>query len=401
MTRPALVVLSSLFPSPSEPLAGVFIRERMFRVAKELPITVVSPQPSFPGVGLIRKWQPTYRPDRPAFEAQAGIEIYRPKAWCPPGVGRRWDSLAMARAALPILAKLRAAGRCDLIDAHFAWPDGHAASLLGRALRVPWTITLRGTEPRHLQEPALRPRICAALNGAARLFSVCQALRSEAEAAGVPARRLTVVPNGVDCTRFVPLPRAAARARLGLEPEARVLCSVGGLVERKGFQRVIGLMPRLLTRFPSLHYLIAGGGGPEGDRRAALEAQAAQLGVGERVHFLGPLAPSALAVPLSAADVFVLPSRNEGWANVLLEALACGTPVVASDVGGTREVLGAPGLGLLFPWHDDGALFDRLSEALCAPWSRDALVRHAKTQSWDTRVTQLVEVFRTLVPAHA
>lgn len=401
MKQPAVVVLSSLFPSPAEPLAGIFIRERMFRVARELPLCVVSPQPWFPGQAVVRTLRPGYRPGRPVFEEQQGIEIHRPRAFCPPGIGRRWDSRAMARAALPMLRRLRGAGRCDLIDAHFAWPDGHAAALLARELGVPYTITLRGTEPRHLAEPALRPRVVDALRGARRVFAVCAALGEVGMAAGVPESRVTVVANGVDCATFKPLPRALAKIRLGLPLESRVLCSVGGLVPRKGFQRVIRLLPRLLVRFPTLHYLVVGGAGPEGDWRARLVAEAVALGVDSRVRFMGPLPPRELRLPLSAADALVLPSSNEGWANVLLEAMACGTPVVASDVGGTREVVSSPALGFVFPVADDDALMERLVATLERPWDRAALVRHARGQSWDGRVAQLVSALRGSVQRDA
>ena len=401
MNRPAVVVLSSLFPGAAQPFAGIFIRERMFRVARELPLCVVSPQAWFPGQGAIRAFRPGYRPPEPLFEEQEGVEVHRPRAWCPPGLGRRWDSVAMARAALPLLRRLRAQGRCDLIDAHFAWPDGHAAAQLGRALGVPYTITLRGTEPRHLAEPALRPRVIEALRGAARVFAVCAALGELGLAAGVPESRVTVVANGVDCTTFKPLPRAIAKIRLGLPPDARVLCSVGGLVPRKGFHRVIRLLPRLLARFPTLHYLIAGGTGPEGDWRARLADEAQSHGVATRVCFLGPLPPRELRLPLSAADALVLPSSNEGWANVLLEAMACGTPVVASDVGGTREVVASPALGYVFPVADDDALYDRLAAALARQWDRAALVRHARSQSWDGRIIQLVAALRGSATADA
>jgi hypothetical protein len=150
-------------------MAGVFIRERMFRVGKELPITVVSPQAWFPGQTLIRLARPGYRITGDIFEVQQGVEIYRPRALCLPGICRQWDGYAMALAALPVVRRLKQEGRCDIIDAHFAYPDGYAASLLGKWLGLPYTITMRGTEPKHLRAPALRDRILAALRGAARL----------------------------------------------------------------------------------------------------------------------------------------------------------------------------------------------------------------------------------------
>ena len=396
MSGPSLLVLSSLFPSSARPTAGVFIRERMFRVGRELPLTVVSPQPWFPGQALIRRFSPGYRLAGAAHDVQQGVDVYRPRAWCLPAVGRQWDAFAMALAALPVARRLRRAGRCDIIDAHFAYPDGCAAALLGRWLGVPYTITLRGTEPRHLRQPALRARIVQALAGAARVFTVSTSLKEEGIAAGIDAGQFTVVGNGVDASVFNPLPKHEARAALGLPPDARVLSTVGALVERKGFHRVIALLPRLRARHPGLMYLIVGGASPEGDISERLRQQVEQLGVGDVVRFLGPMAPAQLRVPLSASDVFTLPSSNEGWANVILEAMACGVPVVASDVGGNAEVVCDATLGSIYPFGDDEALFDSLDRALGTAWDSGALIGYAQRNSWDTRVAQLLAAFRAI-----
>ncbi len=396
MNKPSLVVLSSLFPSRARPTAGVFIRERMFRVGKELPITVVSPQPWFPGQSLIRLVSPGYRLAGEAFEVQQGVEVHRPRALCLPGLGRQWDGYAMALAALAVLRRLKREGRCDIIDAHFAYPDGYAASLLGKWLGLPYTITMRGTEPKHLRIPAIRHRIVAALRGAARVFTVSNSLREVGIAAGVPASQFTVVGNGVDTEVFHPVPRDEARAKFGIPLDAKVLITVGALVERKGFHRVSALLPELRERYPTLMYLAVGGGSPEGDWTARLKQQVADLGLTDCVKFLGPMPPAELKWPLAASDVFVLPSSNEGWANVILEAMACGVPVVASDVGGNAEVVANASLGSVYPFGDEMVLHSRLEAALAREWSRDTLLAYAAANAWDARVHQLLATFETL-----
>ena len=393
MNKPALVVLSSLFPSRARPLAGVFIRERMFRVGKELPITVVSPQAWFPGQTLIRLARPGYRITGDIFEVQQGVEIYRPRALCLPGICRQWDGYAMALAALPVVRRLKQEGRCDIIDAHFAYPDGYAASLLGKWLGLPYTITMRGTEPKHLRAPALRDRILAALRGAARVFTVSNSLREVGIDAGVPASQFTVVGNGVDTDVFHPVPRDEARAKFGIPLDAKVLITVGALVERKGFHRVIGLLPKLREQFPNLIYLAVGGASPEGDWTARLKQQVTDLGLAGCVKFLGPIPPAELKWPLSASDVFVLPSSNEGWANVILEAMACGVPVVASDVGGNGEVVASEGLGSVYPFGKDDTLQSHLEAALARDWKAGTLLDYAKSNAWDLRVALLLSAF--------
>lgn len=128
-----------------------------------------------------------------------------------------------------------------------------------------------------------------------------------------------------------------------------------------------------------------------------LRALAVESGLADRVHFLGALAPEELKVPLSAADVFVLASSYEGWANVFLEAMACGLPVVTTDVGGNAEVVASGDLGAVVPYGDGDALEEAISSALVRPWNREAIRRHAETQSWDARIPRLLAAFELLL----
>lgn len=395
-----LVVFSSLFPSAARPGAGLFIRERMFRVAQQRPLAVVSPQPWFPGQALIRSLRPGYRPQAPALEIQQGIRVYHPRFLALPGLLRRFDGLSMALCSFVLLRRLRRQG-ARLIDAHFAYPDGEAAIRLGRFLDLPVTITLRGTEVPHSRNPALRPRLARALKAAARVFAVSDSLRRLALDLGVAAEKTEVVGNGVDTARFHPVDRAAARQRYRLPADAQLLISVGALVERKGMHRVIDSLPALLERHPNLHYLVVGGSSPEGDMRAELEAQAARLGLAGRVHFLGAVPPDELKGPLSASDVFVLATRNEGWANVFLEAMACGLPVVTTAVGGNAEVVCREELGRVVPFGDAAALQQALHAALDTDWDRAAIIEHARANRWDGRVAQLVHAFDSVINATA
>jgi glycosyltransferase involved in cell wall biosynthesis len=368
----------------------------MFRVAQHRPLVVVSPQPWFPGQALIRRFRSTYRPQAPALEIQQGIRVYHPRFLSVPGVLRRFDGWSMALGSYFLLRRLQREG-VRLIDAHFAYPDGEAATRLGCWLGLPVTVTLRGTEVPQSRNPVLRPGLVRTLKAAARVFSVSDSLRRLALELGADAAKTEVVGNGVDTARFHPVDRADARNKYGVPQDARVLISVGGLVERKGMHRVIDCLPALIERHPHLHYLIVGGGGPEGDMRAELEAQVARLGLAERVHFLGALPPDELKTPLSAADVFVLATGNEGWANVFLEAMACGLPVVTTDVGGNAEVVCRAELGTIVPFGDASALQQALVDALNAEWDRFAILDYARANQWDKRVAQLLRAYDRLI----
>lgn len=393
MAVPRVLVLSSLFPHAGEPGAGPFVRERMFRVARHLPLRVVSPKPWFPGQGLIQRLKPGYRPAAAPREEQQGVEVLFPRFLSLPGVLRHWDGRLMALSVRGLLKQLQRDPGFDLIDAHFAYPDGYAASLLSRWLGVPYTLTLRGTEVPHARNPKLLPRLKQAVTGAARVIGVSDSLRQLAVGLGVPEARTTVVGNGVDIGVFHPVDRTESRRRYQLPDQARVLVTVGGLVERKGFHRVIACLPELLARHPDLYYLVVGGPCREGDMSLALRQQADALGLADRVRFLGAMPPAELKWPLSAADVFVLSTRNEGWANVILEAMACGLPVVASDVGGNREVVADDRLGRIVPFDDHTALRDALGDALSRDWDRQAILDYARNNNWDGRVERLLDIF--------
>lgn len=396
-----VVVLSSLFPSSRQPGAGLFIRERMFRVGAKVPLAVVSPVPWFPLQSLARRWRPGFRPGAPLHERQSGFDVWFPRFFSMPGLLKSVDGIAMALGALPRLRQLKREGRLDVIDAHFAYPDGYAASCLARWLGVPYTVTLRGTEVRHARDPVLAPRLMHAMHHAARVFAVSESLRKLALSMGIAPEHIRVVGNGVDLQKFSPLARAAARRALQLPDDAPVLVTVGALVERKGFHRVIELLPSLRRRFPGLNYLIVGGSSPEGDYSPQLRQQVRALDLEEAVRFLGPLPPEQLRVPLSAADVFVLASSNEGWANVLLEAMACELPVVATDVGGNAEVVCDPALGSIVPFGDAARLDEAIGRALATPRDAAAIRDYAERNGWERRVEVLIDEFNAIHPRSA
>jgi teichuronic acid biosynthesis glycosyltransferase TuaC len=329
-------------------------------------------------------------------ERQHGIDVLHPRFFSVPGAFKQLDGLFMALGSYFTLKKLRRAGKLDILDAHFAYPDGYAATLLGKWLGVPVTITLRGTEVPHSKNAKLRPLLVRALTRAARVFSVSDSLRRHAIDLGISSDKIRVVGNGVDSAKFYPVERSEARVQLGIVADAQVLISVGGLVERKGFHRVIECLPELKRRYPKLVYLIVGGAGAEGDMRAELEQQVRTLGLHDAVRFLGVIPAASLKWSLSTADVFVLSTRNEGWANVFLEAMACGLPVVSTDVGGNAEVVCRDELGMIVPFGDHAALSAALMAALAKNWDRPAILAYARDNDWQKRVAVLVEEFNAL-----
>lgn len=397
MKQPKLIVFSSLFPSDKRPGAGLFIRERMFRVGNQLPITVISPIPWFPLQRIIRYWKPYFRPQPKMYEEQSGIQVYYPRFLSIPGILKNWDGFFMAISSWTLLRKLKKQPGFNLIDAHFAYPDGYAATLLGKWFKVPVTITLRGTEVPLSKFPSRRCLMMKALENATKVFSVSNSLKDHVVELGANKDKIEVVGNGIDINKFFPIDKNLARKKLNILESTKVMISVGGLVDRKGFHRVLEVMPALVEKFPNLMFLIVGDNGPEGGIRERLETQVQQLNLQKHVRFLGTLATEELKIPLSAADVFVLATANEGWANVFLEAMACGLPVVTTDVGGNQEVVNTNELGIIVPFGKPEALERALIKALETPWDNAAILRYAKENTWDKRVSVLVKNFKQLV----
>lgn len=396
INRPALVVLSTLFPSAVEPIAGVFIQERMFRVAQNLPVTVVSPQPWFPLLSLARRWRSGYRPERALFENMNGVEVYRPRFLALPGVGRRLDGLSLALACWRLVRRLQREGRADVLDVHFGYPDGYAGSLLARWLELPLVVTLRGKEERLRHLAPLGRRMAIAIRQADRVIGVSSALREVAVELGARPENTLLIGNGIDLDKFFPLSQGEARRQLAISTDAQVLICVGALGERKGFHRILETMPALLEAHPRLLLLIVGGPSPEGDWTSRLQQMACEMNLTERVRFLGALRHDALRVPLSAADLFVLPTRYEGWANVLLEAMACGLPVVTTRVGGNAEVVCRHDLGIVVPFGEPVLLAQAIDAALRRAWDSIAIRRYAEENTWEQRIATLVATFRAL-----
>jgi glycosyltransferase involved in cell wall biosynthesis len=295
--------------------------------------------------------------------------------------------------------RLLAEERVDLIDAHYAYPDGVAAAWLGRRLGLPVVLTCRGSDVTLLPKYR-RPRrlVLEAINGIDGLVTVSQGLKDALIALGVDADRITVLRNGVDLNTFSPMDRAVARA--ALEVERPMILSVGNLIPLKG----VDLTIRALARLPGVTLVLVG----EGPERPGLEALARATGVADRVRFAGRVEHERLRVYFSAADVSVLASMTEGWANVLLESMACGTPVVATDIPGTREVVIRPEAGLLVPRSTE-AIADGIRRLLADRPPRAATRTYAEGFSWGETTQGQLALFerilerrrarRTLTPA--
>ncbi len=381
-----ILTFTTLYPSVVRPRHGIFVETRLaqLRRATGAQVTVVAPVPWAPGAAALL---PAYalHARTPAMETRAGIPVHHPRFVNLPGAGMYTAPFALAACASRAIASIRREGfDFDVIDAHYVYPDGVAAALVARRFGRPLVLTARGSDVNVLPQFAVPRRLIGwALRRADALITVSAALAERLAALGIDRGRITVLRNGVDTALFAPMPQADARARLGWEP-APTLVSVGNLVPEKGHDLAIDALAAL----PGVRLVIVG----EGSERAALMRRAARPDVAGRVRFEPSRTQQELAVVYAAADALVLASSREGWPNVLLEAMACGTPVVAMAVGGVPEIMGAGSHGIVLAKRGVVALVDALRSLLAAPPDRAAVRRYAEQFGWDETVRALAEL---------
>jgi glycosyltransferase involved in cell wall biosynthesis len=340
--RPLRTLLfSTLYPSSVRPGHGIFVEKRLTELlgSGQIDTRVVAPVPWFfsthPRFGDYARWART-----PARETWHGLEVQHPRYLVLPKLGMSLSPFTLARAARPAVARLLDEGfDFDVIDAHYFYPDGVAAALLARYFNKPLVITARGSDINLLAHYAVPRRLMQwAAQQANACVGVSQALTQRMAHLGFPANRIKTLPNGVDLSLFQLQTQALTRKVLAW-PNTPTLLMVGNLVENKGQHLAI----EALVHLPGFRLVLVG----EGPQRAALARLASRLRLTSRVQFLGQVAPHQLAFCYSAADLLLLPSSREGLPNVLLEAMACGTPVVATRVGGVAEIVHSPAAGQL------------------------------------------------------
>ncbi len=390
-----ILTFTTLWPNHEQPNFGVFVKHRAVALAGQpgVRMRVVAPVPYFPK-SLDFGFVPTHwrRMARIAErETIAGLETFHPRYFNPPKVGMRFYGHWMARSALELVQRLHAAAPIDLIDAHYVYPDGDAAARLGEALRVPVCVTARGTDINlFAQMPAIRPLIQRTLQRAQGIVAVSAALKERMIELGIEPEKIAVIRNGVDRDVFQPRDRLTARHKLGLAAEAKLIVSVAALVPLKGVDRLIEAMQLILQTQPQARLYVIG----EGAERTVLTARIAALSLQDRVFLLGAKPQPELADWYAAADLFCLTSQREGCPNVVIEALACGTPVVATDVGGIGELVSAD-CGRLVPQAqaDAAGLAQQINEALSVEWKREAIVARGGARSWAEVAEELLKYY--------
>lgn len=389
-----ILTFTTLYPDTTRNRHGIFVESRLRQLIMHTGIEskVVAPVPWFPWKTSVFGGYAAYA-RVPRQELYHGIEVYHPRYPLLPKIGMSLTPWLMAQAATSTLQGLLRDGYdFDVIDAHYFYPDGVAAALLARTFHKPLVITARGSDLNLIAHlPVPRKWISWAARRADHLITVSAALQQVLVQMGVHPSKITMLRNGVDMALFRPVARDTMRRTLGVS--GFVLLSVGNLVPAKGHDLVIETVAHL----PDAMLLIIG----QGPDQPRLRRMIADLGLGDRVRILGNMKQDALRDHYGAADALVLASAREGWPNVLLESMACGTPVVATSVGAAPDIVAAPEAGMLVAERSSTALLAAIRQLREHYPDRVTTRTYAERFSWDETSTGQVQVFNRLTQAHA
>ncbi len=386
--------ISTLYPNTANPRFGTFVARSLEALAArgDWKVTVVNP------VGLPPAPIGRYRAlaKLPPHAIEGGIAVHRPRFLLIPKIGAKRNPRAIASAVLPLAREIHARDPIDVIDAQFFFPDGPAAAEIAQALALPLSIKARGSDISYWgSRYHAREAMLAAAEEADGLLAVSEALKREMGEIGLPTDKVTVHYTGLDRDRFRPLDHTQLRNQIGSElgfdlpDNAPLLASVGALITRKGQDRIIAA----LAQIPGAHLVLVG----MGEDEDAFRALARRLKVADRVHFTGSIDHDVLPLILSAADVTVLPTVSEGLANAWVESLACGTPVVTTDVGGAREVIVDDVAGRLLADRSPESVAASVNAVLNAPPEPLAVAARAERFSWEANAQALAAHYDSLL----
>jgi glycosyltransferase involved in cell wall biosynthesis len=383
-----IAVVTRYFPSSAEPWQGRSLYETLRVLAREADVRVFYPNASYPS--LLRPRSRGY--DRlDASYSPPGVLANYYDYLALPLISRPLNGWMAARVLLPHVRRFAP----DLIFSCFLYPDGYAALRIGKALAVPVVAMSIGSDINRIGDPITDLHTRTVLREADSVVTVSGDLRMKAVAMGAAAEKTRAVVNGCDLSVFYPGNRAEARLKLGIDPASQAIVYIGRMDVKKGLRELVEAAALLRPRRANLHvYLI--GEGP--DRPLILSAIQANNAAGY-IHVLPGCAFDEVAVWMAAADLVTLPSYMEGCPNVVLEALASGRPVVATNVGGIPEIL-SDECGRLVPPRSPGKLAQALASVLDATWDAEAISAHG-SRSWQTVAAELREVFESLLSVRA
>ena len=386
---PNVLVVTSLFPNKAEPELGSFIKKRMLAYSKRKnsKVVVVAPIPYFPPFRTFERYY--YFSQIPRREIIDGMTVYHPRYPLIPKISMLFHGMLIFFSCISLIKKIQRKFSFDIIDAHFIYPDCFAAVLLGKFFSKPIVVSARGSDINEFSKFSLiKPLIMRTLAQSNQIISVCDALKNMMVDMGIESQKINVIPNGIDAGKFYTIDKIKAKQKLRLNNNDSLVLSVGALIPRKGHHITIEAVSLLKAKYPNLKLLIAG----KGPMKEKLNNLAEELGVSNRVVFLGQIPNDELIYWYNPSDLFCLSSSREGWANVLTEAIACGIPAVATNVFGAPEII---------TQGKNGFLVNRCAEdvakgieaVLIQDWDKDTIAWNGSRRTWKVVAEEVSDVF--------
>lgn len=386
------------YPTPGRPDQGIFIQRRAEALARcpGVSLSVVAPQP----------WCPLLRRSEHISPQNEPLPVTYPRLVSVPMIGWATDGVAYARTLLRALEQQKQAGLppVDLIDVHFVYPDGVGAWLAGRKLGIPVSVTVRGKIVRLSRRALRRMQIAAMLRGVDARIAVSRSLAGWVHKVGGGDLSVDVVSNGIRPDVYRLVDRQWARVALGWHQTAKYVLAVGHLQWLKGFDRLVAVLPALREELGDVRLVLVGSRRGEWwfARKVLRMIERCNRQAGTHcIRFVGPVGSEQLNLLYNAAEVVVNSSRIEGWNNAISEALAAGTPVVATDVGGNPEQIRSAELGMIVRDGDLDALAGALRSALVRPWNRARIASSGGARTWAQVAAEVYAIFDRVLAARA
>ena len=374
-----LAVITSYFPIREQPHRGHSAYQTLRKMSSWMTVQAFCPFARYPSRFRPRNFSYA-EPDSAYSPTDVNATYISYPAL--PVLSRPFNGSVAARYVLPHLERFQP----DLILSYYIYPDGYAAILAGQRLGIPVILGAIGSDINRIPDRLSARLTRTALREASFVLTVSEHLRAGAIQLGAAPGRTRAVRNGCDESIFHLSSREGARTQLGLNPESEVVAFVGWLAPTKGLWELFDAVIRLLPSHPQLQLCCIG----EGDLKSELEARAVAAGIEKHVRLLGSRSSTEVACWLTAASIFCLPSYAEGCPNSVIEALACGRPVVATRVGGIPELVD-DAAGILIPPRDSEALARALDQALAAKWDERGISQRFR-RGWEQAAKETYQI---------
>ncbi len=388
-----ILFVTELWP----PHGGSFVLDQVNAVTPFVSATVAVLVPHPPGFSRYRHIRSRFAGKSAGPEVEHNIPIFYLRYRTLPELGRYLNSIQAARTLVGFLRRHNE--KFDLIHAHFAYTAGFAAVRSARQKKIPAIITVHGSDINYYTRRHLRNFIAAGytiwgLRHADAVHAVSQDLKTKVVALGIDSQRITVIPNGIQDELFFPRrDKATLRRQLQLPESSTIFLYVGNFSRVKGLDILLNAFAQVQAKLANATLLMIGGG----ELETELKQRAQMTGFGKKIIWAGRKPHEEIPDWMNVADFLVLPSLSEGFGLVLLEALACGTPVIASAVGGIPEILIAPELGTMVPPGDEEKLTAAMLEAANKAWDTKKLTAYAHANTWAERTQPFLQIYQTVL----